>query len=365
MLDRIPSHAAPDPWPGRVAPTPAAAELRQLLLATEGITDLLDRLVTLAAEALPDGTSCAIALSGDHGATTAASSDDRAAQVDEVQYRHHDGPCPECLASGREVVVDDLADDDRWPGYRLPALGHGVRSSLSLPLCVRDSVVGALNAYASAPGAFGPAERLVARRVADEASRALELTLHVGERGATSTQLQEALGSRAVIDQAVGVVMGRDRCPADEAFEALDDLARRRGVELREVAAEVVASVGGAFPTDPPACPEPGFPGADTGCGRGHRCAILGASEALRARQACGEPSLIRHYRGPFRRGAGWVVFRVRSHLLRWRTRVRAGGPLGGGELGGGRAPAAAADHRGHRRLPRPARRAHGQGAPR
>ena len=68
------------------------------------------------------------------------------------------------------MVVDDLANDDRWGGYRMPALGHGVRSSLSLPLRTDGEVLGALNIYATTPRAFGPGEQLVAGRFADEAS---------------------------------------------------------------------------------------------------------------------------------------------------------------------------------------------------
>ena len=93
----------------------------------------------------------------DHGAITVASSDSRAGQVDEIQYGHDEGPCLHSLATGEVVVVDDLAEDDRWVGYRMPALGHGVRSSLSLPLHTDSEVIGALNIYATTPRAFGPA----------------------------------------------------------------------------------------------------------------------------------------------------------------------------------------------------------------
>jgi GAF domain-containing protein len=148
------------------------------------------------------------------------------------------------------VVVDDLADDDRWGGYRLPALGHGISSSLSLPLRVRDAVLGTLNIYATRPRAFGPAEQLTARRLAEEASRALDLALRVGERNGMSGHLQDALESRAVIDQARGIIMGQHRCTADEALEVLLSSAQNRGVELRAVAGETVGSVGVQAPVD-------------------------------------------------------------------------------------------------------------------
>ena len=150
----------------------AVAELHQLLLTTEDIVAFLDQLTALTVKVLPGDVSCGLTLRREHGAFTVASSDDRARQVDEVQYGHDEGPCLRSLATGEVVVVEDLAEDDRWGGYRAPALGHGVRSSLSLPLHTDGEVLGALNIYATTPRAFGPAEQLVARRFADEASSA-------------------------------------------------------------------------------------------------------------------------------------------------------------------------------------------------
>jgi GAF domain-containing protein len=230
----------------------AAAELQQLLFATDDITGFLDQLATLTVKVLPGEVSCGITLRRDHGALTVASSDSRASQVDEIQYGHDEGPCLHSLATGQVVVVDDLANEDRWGSYRMPALGHGVRSSLSLPLPADGEVIGALNFYATAPRAFGPAEQLVAGRFADEASRALALAVRLAERSEMSAHLQAALASRAVIDQAMGIIMGQNRCTADEAFEVLRSISQNRNVKLRDIAAEMVTSVSGQPPTDEP-----------------------------------------------------------------------------------------------------------------
>jgi GAF domain-containing protein len=230
----------------------AVAELQQLLLATEDITAFLDQLAALAVKVLPAEVSCGITLRRNRGAFTVACSDSRASQVDEIQYDHDEGPCLRSLATGQVVVVDDLAHDDRWGGYRLPALGHGVRSSLSLPLHAAGKVIGALNLYADAPRTFGPAEQLTARRFAGEASRALELAVRLAERSEMSAHLQAALASRAVIDQAVGIIMGQNRCTADEAFEVLRTASQNRNVKLRLIATEIVTSVSGQPPTGKP-----------------------------------------------------------------------------------------------------------------
>jgi GAF domain-containing protein len=173
------------------------------------------------------------------------SSDPRADQVDEVQYQHDEGPCLTSLDTGEVVHVEDLVDDDRWGEYRTRALAHGVRSSLSLPLDTGGNVIGALNIYAGTTSAFGGADRRYAEQFAAEASRALALAVRLAERTEMSAQLEEALASRAVIDQALGIVMGERRCTADEAFELLRTISQNTNVKLQDVAAGMVAAVSG------------------------------------------------------------------------------------------------------------------------
>jgi GAF domain-containing protein len=236
-----------DPSPS-AASSAAATELQQLLLATDGITDFLQELVALTVSVLPGGLSCGITLRRDKHVTTVASSDERASQVDEIQYGHDQGPCLTSLETGEIILIEDLAEDDRWEAYKMPALAHGVRSSLSLPLHTDGKVIGALNIYATRPRAFGQQEQLAARHFGGEASRALALAVRMAERTEMSEHLQKALASRAVIDQALGVVMGQNRCTVDEAFEMLRTISQNRNVELREVAAEIITAVSGHPP---------------------------------------------------------------------------------------------------------------------
>jgi GAF domain-containing protein len=230
----------------------ATAELQELLLATEDITGFLDQLATLAVTVLPADASCGITLRRHHGAMTVASSDTRASQVDEIQYGHDEGPCLHALHTGQVVVIDDLAADDRWGAYQMPALGHGVLSSLSLPLRTNGQVIGAFNIYATTRHAFGPQEQRTAARFADEASRALALAVRIADRTEMSDHLQTALVSRAVIDQALGIVMGQNRCTSDEAFDLLRRISQNRNIKLRDIAAEMITAVSGRRPTDEP-----------------------------------------------------------------------------------------------------------------
>ena len=101
---------------------------------------------------------------------------------------------------------------------------------MSLPLHTDSEVVGALNIYATQAWTFGPPEQLVGGRFAEEASRALTLAVRLAEHSEMSAHLQAALASRAVIDQALGIIMGQNRCTADEAFEVLRTASQNRNV---------------------------------------------------------------------------------------------------------------------------------------
>ena len=241
------SQPTPDPTSAE-----ATAELQQLLLATANIDEFLHQLAGLAAALLPGELSCGITMPRDHRPITVASSDARANQVDEIQYNHDKGPCLTSLRTGEAILIDDLANDDRWDAYQLPALTHGIRSSLSLPLSTNHTVLGALNLYATRPRAFGEQEQLAARRFADEASRALGLAVRMAEQVEMSENLRNALASRAVIDQALGIIMGQNRCSADEAFDILRTASQHRNVKLRDVAAQIITAVSGDPPSSTP-----------------------------------------------------------------------------------------------------------------
>jgi GAF domain-containing protein len=240
-----------DPTPD-LSTSAAITELQQLLLDSTNISNFLQQLAGLAVKTLPGQLSCGITMRRDHRPITVASSDMQASQLDEIQYGHHEGPCLTTLSSGEVTVIDDLATDDRWGGYQMPALGHGVRSSLSLPLRTDSTVIGALNLYACSPRAFGAQEQLAAARFADEASRALGLAVRLAEQTEMSEDLRTTLASRAVIDQALGVIMAQNRCTADEAFDILRATSQNRNVKLRDIAAHIITSISGQPPPSTP-----------------------------------------------------------------------------------------------------------------
>jgi len=232
------------------APSGASpGELQDLLLASESVENFLELLVKVAVDAIGSDLSAAITVGRDGHPATVASSDEFAAQLDEVQYGNDDGPCLTAMRAGRIVLVEDLDGDDRFAAYRLRALALGLRSSLSLPLDGGDHAVGALNLYSRHTDAFGPAQRSEAQRFADEASRVLTLAVRLIHDVEITDQLRAALTSRTVIDQAIGVVMGQNRCDADAAFAVLRAASQNRNIKLRVIAAEILAAIGTKVPT--------------------------------------------------------------------------------------------------------------------
>lgn len=225
-------------------------ELQNLLLAATGTEEFLQELATLAARRVTGDLSCGITLQPDGHPLTVATSDQRAAQVDEVQYDLGDGPCLHSMRSGRQVHVEDMAGEQRWGGFSVRAAANGIRSCLSLPLAA-DGIVGALNLYAPVPGAFGEAEIRQGEIFAASASGALALAARQASAAALTSDLRAALVSRSVIDQALGIIMAQERCTSTRAFAILRTASQDRNVKLRDIARQIVTSVSGGPPQPP------------------------------------------------------------------------------------------------------------------
>ncbi|MGH4022240.1 MAG: GAF and ANTAR domain-containing protein [Pseudonocardiaceae bacterium] len=230
------------------ASTSAAPELQQLLIDTESITQLLAEVAHFAAATVGPELSCGITLSRDGRPATVAGSDALALNLDEIQYGHHEGPCLTAMRTGEVVSITDLASDDRWGAYRMDALAHGIGSVLSIPLPISLGAFGALNLYSQQATEFSADQQQRARGFAGEASRALRLAVRLADHAELTEHLADALRSRAVIDQALGIIMGQNRCTADDAFEILRRASNHRNAKLRDVAHDMVTRISGEPP---------------------------------------------------------------------------------------------------------------------
>lgn len=225
-------------------PISPAAVLRALAAIIAGDNSqgaLLSRTCAATQAVVPGADAVSVTVLDNGGPRTAAASEEMALQADQAQYATDSGPCLEALRRGHVVQVPDLARETRWPQYVEQAARLGVRASLSVPLAVDERAGGALNIYATETAAFD-AEAVdlavelaqfagVLTTSADQHHRADEL----------AEQLQRAMDSRAVIEQAKGIVMAQRRCTPDEAFAHLVRLSQESHRKLRELAEMLVA----------------------------------------------------------------------------------------------------------------------------
>ena len=200
--------------------------------------------VAVAAVGTCDGASLTMRRNGVPYAPVA--SDDWATQLDKIQFVEQEGPCLNCLREGTVMRSRDLGADSRFPSYGPRAAELGARSSLSLPLAADGRTVGALNLYSQQADAFDNAALALGELLAAHASLAVQAATAYYSHRDLADQMRQALDSRAVIDQAKGVLMAQERIGAEQAFERLVALSQRSNRKLREVAQSVVDDAVGA-----------------------------------------------------------------------------------------------------------------------
>ncbi len=225
---------------------PTAAVLQKLLLTTDGMEEFLQQVVDVAVRTMVGHLSAGITVVRDGHPATVASSNADASRFEEIQYGQDEGPCLAAIDTGETIVVDDLVTEERFPGWRVSCLAFGLRSAFAVPMGGGGADgVGALNFYSHEPYTFGTDLQAQGQRFADEASRALALAVRLAQHATINEQLQTALTSRTIIDQAMGIIMGQNRCSADEAFGILRSASQHRNAKLRTIAQEIVDAIGG------------------------------------------------------------------------------------------------------------------------
>jgi GAF domain-containing protein len=222
-------------------PSTAFAELGRIRLGTTSLDGVLERVADLAKRAVPGADEVSVTLVRNQNPYTATYTGSIALQVDEWQYQGHKGPCLEAAADQSVVSVLDLASDSRWPDWAERASTAGVRSSLSVGLPSQEKVTGALNMYALAPQAFDEDAILVSRTFAGYAAVALANAALYNTTADLAEHMRAAMESRAVIEQAKGIIMFDRRCTPEEAFAILSRVSQDSNRKVRDVAAALVA----------------------------------------------------------------------------------------------------------------------------
>ena len=216
-------------------------ELADTLVEDFDVVDLLARLGERCVE-LFDAAAAGLLLADGQGALRLMAATSEAMEIVELfQLQNAEGPCLDCYHRGEPVQVEDMAGAaERWPRFVPVATDAGFRSAHALPLRLRGQVLGALNLFRTTPGHLAPPEVAAAQALADVATIAIVQHRAAHDAQELAEQLQLALDSRIVIEQAKGVIAEQAGIRMDEAFAHLRGYTRRHRRRLAEVALDVV-----------------------------------------------------------------------------------------------------------------------------
>ena len=220
----------------------ALAQLAGVVLGADDLPSALTRVTLVAVEVVPGCDACSLTMRMAGRPEAPATSDAWSRELDELQYSEQEGPCLDCMREGSIQRVRDFTDDSRFPSYGPRAAAKGARSALSLPLTADGRTVGALNLYSRQPAAFGSEEVAAGELLAAHASLAVQAATAYYSSVELAAQMRDALVSRAVIEQAKGVLVAQQQIAPDDAFALLTRLSQQSNRKLREVAAALVDS---------------------------------------------------------------------------------------------------------------------------
>jgi GAF domain-containing protein len=220
----------------------ALTELGKLRFGEMRVEDALHEIVqTTHAIFDVDGAGLMLA-DTDHHLRNVAVSDERLGHLEELQMRHQEGPCISAFDDKELVGTQDLAQETRWPLFSRAAVARGVRAVLASPLPYNQDAVGVVAVLSDDPHPWSPEGELALLAFTDLAALLIASMMQGEQQSELAAQLQGALNSRAVIEQAKGVLIGRQGLSAHEAYVQLRDQARAQRRKLAEVSAELVRS---------------------------------------------------------------------------------------------------------------------------
>ena len=192
---------------------------------------------------LLDVSAAGLLLTDGQGALeVVAASTERTRLLELFQLQTDQGPCVDCFRTGRPVSVADLATAGRWPGFAVAAAEVGFAAVHAVPMRLRKDVIGALNLFCAAPGSLSEEKLRKGQTLADVATIGLLQQRAISRRDVLTEQLQLALNSRIVIEQAKGVLAERWQVDMDRAFEALRSHSRKHHRRLSDLARMIVES---------------------------------------------------------------------------------------------------------------------------
>ena len=194
----------------------------------------------LALEALPQAAHVGVTLLVDGKLRTSVFTHPEVPEIDRAQYRTGEGPCIDAYRESVPHLIASTLEPGRWQAFRDAAAEHGVRSTMSLPMLAHAGAIGALNMYAETERAFDEHDAEVGMLFATQAAFLLLNAQAYWDARTLSENLEQAMASRATIEQAKGIIMGSVGCGPDEAIAILIRQSQHENTKLRDVAAALV-----------------------------------------------------------------------------------------------------------------------------
>jgi GAF domain-containing protein len=230
----------------------ALERLGRLSLRELSMDSLLETVADLTKSVMPGNPETSVLLLVKDRPTTVVHTGALAVDLDETQYERGHGPCLHAARTGQMTEIADTRTETRWADYARKAAERGNLSSLSIPLLIDEDemVSGALNVYAREPDAFDESSRSAGARFGPYAAVAAGNLYAYRSARELADNLQLALESRAVIDQAKGVLMERYKLTPDQAFQLLAGASMATNRKLRDIAEHLVHT--GELPDAPP-----------------------------------------------------------------------------------------------------------------
>jgi hypothetical protein len=240
----LPAHSAlPDSPPGAWAEVLTRMGVLDSDVEDEGFADVVGRISALAVQAVPGAGGAGLTLLKEGRPDTTAATADFAHEVEAIQYALGEGPSITATVQRRTVHSGSLATERQWPRFARQANRLGVHSALSLPLVIQTRVAGTVNVYAHPGNAFDERSIVAGEAFARSAAAAVDTADVRRRQSYVAAMLQSQLATRREIDRAVGAMMARYGCAAEDAGDFLRAIARFRRETPSDVAVMIINDV--------------------------------------------------------------------------------------------------------------------------
>lgn len=219
----------------------AFVKIADTLVGDYDVLELLHTLVEESVELL-DAAAAGLMLAGPDGVLQVlASTSEESQLVEALQQESGAGPCVDCYVTGVPVTVRDIAGtEDRWPDFKKAAATQGFRSVHAFPMRLKGRTIGAMNLFRTEIGELSDEDVAIGQALADVSTISILQKKTASESAVVNQQLQDALNSRILIEQAKGMIAHIDNIDTNEAFRRLRRHARSNNKNLRETAQAVL-----------------------------------------------------------------------------------------------------------------------------